>query len=134
MLQARSKARYLIHNFAERIDHQIQNSDGKVDRASQHSFNSAAKRYDPPHPLPPAAAPLVRVMAIEVVPSNLETQVSTTYYSNNTVITGDLIPVLALSKIPNGAINFIKLSILLGFADNSTIQLFVLMSNTLPPN
>jgi hypothetical protein len=43
-------------------------------------------------------------------------------------------PVLALSKIPNGAINFMKLSIREGFADTSTMQLLVLMSKTLPPN
>lgn len=43
-------------------------------------------------------------------------------------------PVLALSRIPNGLINFIKLSIRLGFAETSTIQLLVEISNTLPPN
>lgn len=44
------------------------------------------------------------------------------------------IPVRALSRIPNGAINFIKLSILTGFALTSTIQLFVLISKIFPPN
>lgn len=44
------------------------------------------------------------------------------------------IPVRADSRIPNGAINFMKLSILLGLADSSTMQLFVLMSRTFPPN
>ena len=44
------------------------------------------------------------------------------------------LPVLALSKTPNGAINFINASILEGLADTSTIQLFVDISRTLPPN
>jgi len=43
-------------------------------------------------------------------------------------------PVLALSKIPNGAINFIKLSIREGLAESSTMQLLVLISNIFPPN
>jgi len=36
--------------------------------------------------------------------------------------------------MPNGATNFKKESILFGFADTSTMQLFVLMSSTFPPN
>lgn len=59
-------------------------------------------------------------------------------------------PVLVDSRIPKGAMSFIKESILDGFADlsqdqhisvsaflityNSTMQLLVLMSSTFPPN
>jgi hypothetical protein len=59
-------------------------------------------------------------------------------------------PVLVDSRIPKGAMSFIKESILVGFADlgivsvdsdwvigftyTSTMQLFVLISNTFPPN
>ena len=46
----------------------------------------------------------------------------------------DYSPVRALSRIPNGAISFMKLSIRVGLAETSTTQLFVLISNTFPPN
>lgn len=44
------------------------------------------------------------------------------------------IPVLALSRIPNGAMSFMNESTLFGLAETSTMQLLVLMSSTLPPN
>jgi hypothetical protein len=36
--------------------------------------------------------------------------------------------------MPNGAMSFIKESILVDLAETSTMQLLVLMSKTLPPN